>query len=80
MATRRTYMVTVLIEGDADRFDDLFREYLTTPEYPFLVDYGPRAWGGWDGPTVAAVAVEVAAAGGLPRPGPRTAPATAVAE
>lgn len=35
----------------------LFREYLTQDDSAFLADYGPDAWGGYEGPTVTAVTV-----------------------
>lgn len=44
-------------DGAAFHFTKLFAEYLTLPESAFLEDYGPRAWGGYDGPKVAAVEV-----------------------
>lgn len=57
---RRTFVVTVEHDGSSDdAFDALFAEYLTTPDYPFLGDYGPEAWGGYDGPLVHGVQVSV---------------------
>ena len=45
-------------QEDADaEFLTLFREYLTLPEGPFQEDYGPSAWGGYDGPFVTGVTV-----------------------
>lgn len=41
-----------------EKFLKLFREYLTYPDNPFQTDYGPEAWGGYEGPTVTAVKVE----------------------
>jgi hypothetical protein len=38
-------------------FVKIFREYLTQDDSAFLADYGPNAWGGYEGPTVAAVIV-----------------------
>ncbi len=43
-------------EAEAE-FVVLFREYLTQKDSAFLADYGPEPWGGYDGPTVAAVTV-----------------------
>jgi hypothetical protein len=57
----RRYTVEVVIEVADDQrpvdFDDLFAEYLTTDSYPFLTDYGPHSWGGFEGPLVHAVNV-----------------------
>lgn len=39
-------------------FIKLFREYLTNEEGAFQCDYGPEAWGGYEGPTVTAVTVK----------------------
>lgn len=38
-------------------FVALFRDYLTQKDSAFQTDYGPKAWGGYEGPTVAAVTV-----------------------
>jgi hypothetical protein len=38
-------------------FVRLFREYLTQDDGVFQTDYGPNAWGGYTGPTVADVTV-----------------------
>lgn len=38
-------------------FVALFRDYLTLKDSAFQTDYGPKAWGGYEGPTVAAVTV-----------------------
>lgn len=35
----------------------LVAEYLTNPEGSFITDYGPEAWGGYDGPKVSRVRV-----------------------
>jgi hypothetical protein len=43
-------------EAEAE-FVVLFREYLTQKDSAFLADYGPEPWGGYEGPTVAAVTV-----------------------
>lgn len=43
-------------EADAE-FLKLFREYLTDEEGAFQCDYGPYAWGGYEGPTVTSVTV-----------------------
>jgi hypothetical protein len=43
-------------EAEAE-FLTLFRSYLTNPEGAFQADYGPEAWGGYEGPTVTAVTV-----------------------
>jgi hypothetical protein len=44
------------VEADAE-MERLVSAYLTNAEYPFLADYGPDAWGGWDGPFALAVRV-----------------------
>ena len=45
-------------QEDAEaEFTTLFREYLTNKEGAFQSDYGPDAWGGYEGPTVTAVTV-----------------------
>jgi hypothetical protein len=58
----RQFTVTITHDGETDdAFDVLFRQYLTTPDYPFLVDYGPDEWNrrdGYDGPKVYAITVE----------------------
>lgn len=38
-------------------FVTLFTNYLTQKDSSFQADYGPEAWGGYEGPTVAAVTV-----------------------
>ena len=38
--------------------DGLLTEYLTLPESVFISDYGPHAWGGYDGPFVKSVSVK----------------------
>jgi hypothetical protein len=43
-------------EAEAE-FVRLFRDYLTMKGSAFQVDYGPEPWGGYEGPTVAAVVV-----------------------
>ena len=43
--------------GDAEEFKKLIAEYMTLDEGVFLSDYGPNAWGGYDGPMVAAIEV-----------------------
>lgn len=52
-------------------FVTLFREYLTQPDSAFQADYGPAPWGGYEGPTVSAVAVH-----GPGEPAPTTKSAT----
>lgn len=49
------YTFTVEIEVDADpqgQWPGIFTDYLTEPDYPFLGDYGPDAWGGYEGPKI----------------------------
>lgn len=41
----------------AEEVADLFKEYLTGREAPFRCDYGPGAWGGYEGPFVRSVKV-----------------------
>lgn len=46
---------------EAQALDSMFanvQEYLTSPEHPFLEDYGPEAWGGYEGPVVVVSTVE----------------------
>jgi hypothetical protein len=43
-------------EAEAE-FVRLFREYLTQDDSAFKADYGPDAWGGYEGPTVTSVIV-----------------------
>lgn len=43
-------------EAAEAEFITLFQQYLTNNEGTFQADYGPEAWGGYDGPTVSAVA------------------------
>ena len=52
-----TVEVTVTTDGDADEMRSLLVSYLTQPDSPFISDYGPDAWGGYDGPFVTAVDV-----------------------
>lgn len=44
-------------EQAEEEFVVLFREYLTLKDSAFQADYGPKAWGGYEGQTVAAVTV-----------------------
>lgn len=46
------------VEGDPDVMEDQFVSYVTDPMNPFLVDYGPGTWGGYDGPIVHNVRVD----------------------
>lgn len=61
---RATFTVTIETDGDADELAALFGEYLTlggdgdTEASAFISDYGPGAWGGYDGPFVRTVVVE----------------------
>lgn len=57
--TRRVFLVEIEHTGLTDAaFDELFAQYLTLPEHPFLSDYGPRSdLSGWTGPFVTGVAV-----------------------
>lgn len=52
-------ILTVVIETDGDphEMERLVREYLTSEEGPFWQDYGPKAWGGYDGPRLLSVVV-----------------------
>jgi len=38
-------------------FVSLFRDYLTARGGDFQTDYGPKAWGGYEGPRVTSVTV-----------------------
>ncbi|MEO3931311.1 hypothetical protein WMO79_00665 [Micrococcaceae bacterium Sec7.4] len=44
-------------EQAEDEFVTLFRDYLTMKDSAFQTDYGPKAWGGYEGPRVTAVTV-----------------------
>lgn len=45
-------------QKDAEaEFVALFSDYLTNKEGTFQTDYGPDAWGGYEGPTVTHVSV-----------------------
>lgn len=45
-------------QEDAEaEFVSLFRDYLANKEGTFQADYGPDAWGGYEGPTVTHVSV-----------------------
>jgi hypothetical protein len=46
-------------EAAREEFLVLFRQYLTEKESPFQGDYGPEPWGGYDGPTVKGVTVDL---------------------
>ena len=52
-----TVEVTVTTDGSTDSMRQLLAAYLTQPDSPFIADYGPDAWGGYDGPKVTAVSV-----------------------
>ena len=55
---KTTFVVTIDHSGETiDAFDELFAQYLTNDEYPFLSDYCHRAWGGYDDPIVRGVVV-----------------------
>lgn len=61
-----TAKVTMTWESDqlsaADTVSEakgIFRDYLTGPENPFRQDYGRGAFGGWNGPYVSDVSVDV---------------------
>ena len=58
----RRYVVTLRVQPGKDgappsAFDEYLVGYLEGEENPFLGDYGPKACGGYDGPTVAGVSV-----------------------
>lgn len=52
-----TMTIKVQVDGDEERMRQLLKEYLTSKEAPLWQDYGPNAWGGWDGPTLIDVEV-----------------------
>lgn len=57
---RRTFVVTVEHDDlDEDGFDELFGQYLTEQEHPFLHDYSQPSWGGYKGPFVRSVSVSM---------------------
>lgn len=48
-----TFEVKVKVDVDADaKFPASFSGYLTDAPGPFMDDYGPDAWGGYEGPKV----------------------------
>jgi len=48
-----TFTVELEIDtAEPGMFPEVFAEYLTEPSNPFLTDYGPDAWGGYEGPKV----------------------------
>jgi len=47
-----TFTVKITVDGDPDEMFKLVSQYLTLTDYPFLVDYGPDAWGGYEGPRI----------------------------
>lgn len=49
--------VKLTIDGDVDEFAKVFAEYITEVDYPFESDFGPQAWGGYDGPFVTSCSV-----------------------
>lgn len=57
MSGHISILVSLDIQGDVEVFANTFAEYLTTEGYPFEEDYGPNAWGGYDGPFVTGVIV-----------------------
>ncbi|MFM1966788.1 MAG: hypothetical protein RL134_2513 [Actinomycetota bacterium] len=58
--TTRTYLVTVELAGDDPaRFDREITNYLASGDGPFAEDFGPDAWGGYDGPRAMSVSVSV---------------------
>lgn len=44
-------------EEAESEFTRLFRDYLTQLDSQFRIDYGPEAWGGYEGPTVTDITV-----------------------
>jgi len=52
-----TLTVTIQTDGDTDEMFTLVSQYLTSADYPFLGDYGPDAWGGYEGPIIRSVTV-----------------------
>ena len=51
------FVVEVEIDQEDEGFETNFVEYLTEEQNPFIGDYGPDAWGGYDGPKVVGVQV-----------------------
>lgn len=52
-----TFTVKITVDGDPDEMFKLVSQYLTLTDYPFLVDYGPDAWGGYEGPRIRNISV-----------------------
>lgn len=52
-----TLTVAFSVEGDVDLMVRQLVEYLTSDEGVLHEDYGPGAWGGYDGPYITAVTV-----------------------
>ena len=50
-------LVELDVSGDGDEMARIVTQYLTLADNPFISDYGPEAWGGYDGPFVHRVAV-----------------------
>lgn len=51
------FVVEIEIDQKDEGFETNFVEYLTGEDHPFIGDYGPEAWGGYDGPKVIGVQV-----------------------
>ncbi len=51
------FVVEVDLDREDEGFEAAFVEYMTGIDFPFLGDYGPEAWGGYDGPKVIGVQV-----------------------
>ena len=56
--TRRTYVITFDLTGDEVAFDRHLKHYLTDEDGSFMQDFGPEAWGGYEGPFVTGATVE----------------------
>ena len=60
-----TALVTIQLTPGAEgtEFASEFVYYLTEKESPFWGDYGPDAWGGYEGPTLNTVRVDILGSG-----------------
>jgi hypothetical protein len=52
------FIVTIDVDRDAEKFAHTFEQYISDERFPFRDDFGPGAWGGYEGPFVTDVTVE----------------------
>lgn len=51
-------ILNINVDGNEDEMFDLLKDYVTSEEAPLMFDYGPDAWGGWEGPFITNIEVE----------------------